>query len=441
MVEYVTPVTRVSRFDSGRNTGALTTSRLCAGRVKQRPLANSKGSVVTFPDGSTFRKHTAHAVSEAWYEDGGSASSSAKIINPPWTGNNAFWMSGPGGSSDHFLNYAKNSALKGIDVANTRLPPSIPTGRRNEVVTKALLELADSSVNLGEGLATLGQTFRMLRDPFVTLVKGLREVASDRKLEPFILKSLRDIQREGIGNAAARKYLEYVYGWRPLMQDIHDLIARGKEKAQAPLLLSASTSTERGGAGPSFSYEDYSTKEVSRYSTVNFSDRVNCTLVARVDPEYAGVRALNQLGLVNPLSLAWELVPFSFVIDWVLPIGSVLQSYTAPAGLKFVTGSVSRRVKASAQYESTTNIFNQVYPAYMGVKTQAGGGTFRYEGYAREIFGAWPTTGLWIDIDPLRRDRGYKAAALTLIALGGQHGKQTRTARIPTRVSRSRWKY
>lgn len=429
MVEYVNSGPRFVAFDSGRNTGVSVTNRVCAQRVTQKPSSNAKGSVITFPDGSTFRKHTSHAISSAWYEDGGSSLAEATIINYPWTGNRGTFVTGPGGGADHFLNYVKTSALAGIDIGNTRLPPSIPTGRRNEVVTKALLKMADSSVNLGEGLATFAQTMRMVRDPFVSLVKGMKEVAESRQLRPYLTKTLRDIHREGPLNVASRRYLEYVYGWRPLMQDIHDVLMLGKEKAQAPILLKTSVSTDRGGAGPSFSYEDYSTKEVSRYNSVNFSDRVSCTLVARIDPDHAGIRALNQLGLVNPLSLAWELVPFSFVVDWVLPIGSVLQSYTAPAGLKFVTGSVSRRVKASAPYEATTNVFNQAYPSYRAQKASPGGGTFRYEGYARESMSVWPTTGLWLDIDPFRQDRGLKAAALTVIMLGQNNVRQVRRFR------------
>lgn len=38
-----------------------------------------------------------------------------------------------------------------------------------------------------------------------------------------------------------------------------------------------------------------------------------------------GVENLSRLGLLNPASLAWDLLPFSFVIDWFLPIGTILR--------------------------------------------------------------------------------------------------------------------
>jgi hypothetical protein len=49
-------------------------------------------------------------------------------------------------------------------------------------------------------------------------------------------------------------------------------------------------------------------------------------------------REVNQIGLANPLSIAWEVVPFSFVVDWGLPIGNVLEALTATRGLEFIGG-------------------------------------------------------------------------------------------------------
>ena len=37
---------------------------------------------------------------------------------------------------------------------------------------------------------------------------------------------------------------------------------------------------------------------------------------------------LQQMGLANPLLVAWELVPFSFVVDWVADVGTSLGGIT-----------------------------------------------------------------------------------------------------------------
>lgn len=41
----------------------------------------------------------------------------------------------------------------------------------------------------------------------------------------------------------------------------------------------------------------------------------------------------NQLGLVNPAAVAWELVPFSFLVDWFIGVGSWLNGLTDFVGL------------------------------------------------------------------------------------------------------------
>jgi hypothetical protein len=45
------------------------------------------------------------------------------------------------------------------------------------------------------------------------------------------------------------------------------------------------------------------------------------------------------LGITNPLSTAYELTTFSFVLDWALPVGDYLNLLDADYGWEFLTGS------------------------------------------------------------------------------------------------------
>lgn len=51
---------------------------------------------------------------------------------------------------------------------------------------------------------------------------------------------------------------------------------------------------------------------------------------------------LASLGITNPVLLAWELLPFSFVWDWFQPVGDYLGVLDATLGYKFLAGSVSK---------------------------------------------------------------------------------------------------
>jgi len=56
------------------------------------------------------------------------------------------------------------------------------------------------------------------------------------------------------------------------------------------------------------------------------------------------VHTLAQMGFTNPALIAWELTPWSFVIDWFLPVGNFISSLDATLGLVFVDGYKSTRV-------------------------------------------------------------------------------------------------
>lgn len=40
--------------------------------------------------------------------------------------------------------------------------------------------------------------------------------------------------------------------------------------------------------------------------------------------------------MINPVGIAWELVPFSFAVDWFIPVGKFLNSYTDLAGVDLI---------------------------------------------------------------------------------------------------------
>jgi hypothetical protein len=51
--------------------------------------------------------------------------------------------------------------------------------------------------------------------------------------------------------------------------------------------------------------------------------------------------SLSALGITNPLLIAWEVVPYSFVVDWVLPVGTWLESLDALLGYQSAWTSIT----------------------------------------------------------------------------------------------------
>ena len=70
-------------------------------------------------------------------------------------------------------------------------------------------------------------------------------------------------------------------------------------------------------------------------------------------------------GFSNPLNLGWELVPFSFVVDWFVGIGNYLSSLDATLGLAFEKGCKTT-AERSASTKTTTWRSTYSYTSFSG---------------------------------------------------------------------------
>lgn len=371
------------------------------------------GQFLTFANGYRFRRATNYYNGSVIMQ---LSTAQNTLFRESLTGPLILYRSSPGGyGCNGVLNINYNSSLLG-SVPVGMYHASAPTGMRNESVTKALLKIADQKVNLGENLATLGQTARLFSESAQTLSKFLKGMYDDKSMRKYLSKSYRDLVREGIPETISNRYLEYVYGWRPLMSDVYALYKLMKDGTQKPLLFQGKGSSNRGGAptpsaNPIGIYNNGAAKITG--GTENLT--VRCCLWGQIDPNWSGARSINQLGLLNPLSLAWELMPWSFVVDWLLPVGSVLSALSAPAGLIFVDGSIGTRYSATVAYDT----WYTYYPSTWIESDVHASGTVVKESYRREVLTSWPLPGLWFDPDPLRGDRIFKAAALLISNIHG----------------------
>lgn len=372
--------------------------------IDQRPIYG-KGVIVTLPGGTKHKKATAY-VRRSW---------EMVVLSPAVTGGY--------GTSPYFTGASLTKERNGHPDLTYLLWTFDPTFRsgpevemKNEAATKALNKLADQKINLGENLATFGQTLAMFMSRVDFLKAALNLGRQTKDWRQFLKLSTLDLREKGPLSKAASSYLEYIYGLKPLVDDVYTAHKLLKNHAEAPLLLKAVGKAQRtvektiGFTLPNSSV----TKD-----SVTSDSKLTCTVWAYVDPEWKGVRALQQFGLVNPVALAWELVPYSFVVDWFLPIGPVLYALTAPMGLVFVDGYYSFRNSevTNISYAATGYPMNEGN----GVITSRFDGKAKmvYEGFTRELLGYWPIPGLWIASDPFKKDRPLKALALGISLLSG----------------------
>lgn len=138
----------------------------------------------------------------------------------------------------------------------------------------------------------------------------------------------------GHAKAFANNFLEYHFGWEPLMQDVH----AGLESFLNPHLP---FKRHIRGRGSNFGGINNRPNPGAFIDGGYTRESFKTQLIADVEITNHNLHLASQLGLVNPLSVAWELVPFSFVVDWWANVGQVLSSYTDFAGCQVTGGQTT----------------------------------------------------------------------------------------------------
>lgn len=123
--------------------------------------------------------------------------------------------------------------------------------------------------------------------------------------------------------AASALWLEYWFGWSPLVADIHSAVSILESEFPEAVRVTASATAKSALDRAKIGYD--------QYLTGTFSTRVRMgATVSIVNPN---LRRATLLGLTNPASVAWELIPFSFLIDWFIPVSKFLDSWSDLFGL------------------------------------------------------------------------------------------------------------
>nr|URG16536.1 MAG: maturation protein [Leviviridae sp.] len=129
--------------------------------------------------------------------------------------------------------------------------------------------------------------------------------------------------------------LEIRYGWQPLIADIQsacEVLTKPMPDLPIKARGSSSYSTDQpDGSGGSYK--------------IHCSDRV--TVKGRLRVTNPNLHLAAQMGLLNPLSLLWESIPFSFVFDWFLSVGKFLGNLTDSLGLELIDGSITGKHTAT----------------------------------------------------------------------------------------------
>lgn len=221
------------------------------------------------------------------------------------------------------------------DASGVYLPLSSNLVSRAEV--KALSKLKNQKVNFAQAFAEREQTAEL----FLSVAKKIsKSVSAWRNKNPRKLWELVKGSEGQRGKSIPSSWLEVQYGWNPLMQDIQgscDLLQSRDFNGQSYRVDVKASVKERD----TYLWE----KRTDVTADMGFTIKAQRQNVAKVHLTYVlenpFAHTLAQSGLLNPAALAWELLPYSFVIDWFAPVGDWLNTLDASVGYSFLGGTWS----------------------------------------------------------------------------------------------------
>jgi hypothetical protein len=264
------------------------------------------------------------------------------------------------------------------------------------------------TLDLSVAAAELGSTRRMLN-----ATEGLT-----RTIEGFRQRKLAVVKR--VSREVSGRYLEWRYGWQPLLSDIYEAADESQRYVANKVQDIRATATLKY---PELTGKVFSAEGVNFPTQVKTQGKTSVAIELRFK---TAQDRLDRWASLNPVSIAWELLPYSFVADWFYNVGDYLRGMETGFLYKdnFVDGYVSTlnaciydaKIDANLKPGTTRYIYNGSY-------------MLRYVRFERSLLSSYPLPRLPSWNAKLGSQRLLSAAALLEQFLNHDSQKEPSTPR------------
>lgn len=228
---------------------------------------------------------------------------------------------------------------------------------------KLLAKVKDMKMDLSVAFGTRQQTVDFIAETAGKFARTLRSLkkgdlggarralfggsATSREAKRFKAESDKNWYQ-----CMSNQWLEMQYAWSPFLSDIYAGMDLWNTFPRRPTKVIGQEEVTRSSV---IFTRDFHGGNIDRKTTAEHKLRIRETMFC--DLEDSAISSLttsaSQIGLTNPALLAWDVLPFSFVVDWFLPLGSYLSSMDSMLGIKF------KRTVVATKYEA--KILNEFY--------------------------------------------------------------------------------
>lgn len=207
---------------------------------------------------------------------------------------------------------------------------------------------------MNQAIERLYDKLRGSVDLSIDLLQYKQTLATTSSLRTSILqlvfRSRRILSKYGntkrAGKALGSLWLQWQYGIKPTVSTLHDLVKLANTPGQPAVYVE--------GVGK---MEDSSSSNSANWGTKTNRVRQRCRIRSWYVIPQSKLEDLSKISSLNPASIGWEVIPFSFVVDWIVDIGGYLRSMETAAlhrkSFKYGYSEDSRLWESFATYVRT----------------------------------------------------------------------------------------
>ncbi len=240
--------------------------------------------------------------------------------------------------------------------------------------------LGDNAVNFLQNFAERQQAVNLITDRLTSIRKGYHYARKRKWKQAFRAIGLH---KQKIARRLSENVLAWNYGVAPLADDIAKGIAQATGDDREDNFLKVVGKAGNGG-GDHRQVVDDNGSNVPRL--INYTERHFATCVMWVKPENETDIRLAANMVNNPFLLGYELIPYSFLLDWVYDVGGWLTAMGATKGWSFYSGYTMERTQCLSSYQSYASASN-------GTSDIQGGAFRECKQFRRERLTTFPIPG------------------------------------------------
>lgn len=214
----------------------------------------------------------------------------------------------------------------------------------NKAIANVQQQQVAGGVFLGEAKSSLAmialranQLYKIFKYAKNLNVKGIMHMLKTSKRPTSRIKGANDL------------LLEYRFGWLPLVNDIHDacLALNSPNKARNSIITTSASNTE--------SYETTERRTNYGVNEVSIHKELEQKVYLTYELKNPNGTLKERFGIDDPVKVAYELLPLSFVLDWFLPIGDFLTALNMSTNTVYLHGCFVHKVTSVVTSTNKSN--------------------------------------------------------------------------------------